>query len=56
MCSIDGKAVAVPWNAEKILVVDPAAGQASAIDLPAGVDERKELKFLSAINVNLTAS
>ncbi|CAE7655484.1 unnamed protein product [Symbiodinium sp. CCMP2456] len=65
MSDVNGKAVAVPWNDDvgtvgksavvctsKILVVDPGTGQASAIDLPAGIDARTIVKFVSACNVN----
>ena len=38
-----GKAVAAPWNAEKILVVDPSTSTASAIDLPPGIDAGRYL-------------
>ncbi|CAE7463906.1 unnamed protein product [Symbiodinium sp. CCMP2592] len=44
-------ALAVPWNAEKIFVVDPATGQASAIDLPAGIDASREQKNVSVCSV-----
>ena len=49
---MNGKAVAVLYNVEKILVVDRAAGQASAIDLPAGIDASRLGKFSSVCNVN----
>ena len=44
--------MAVPANAEKILVVDPATSQASAIDLPTGIDASSVDKFWSVRNVN----
>ena len=47
-----GKAVAVPRNAEKISVVDPASGQAAAIDLPKGIDASRREKFVSVCSVN----
>eukprot|EP00439_Symbiodinium_sp_Y106_P056103 s634_g7.t2 len=52
VCNVNGKAVAVLYNVEKILVVDRAAGQASAIDLPAGIDASRLGKFSSVCNVN----
>ncbi|CAE7235536.1 unnamed protein product [Symbiodinium sp. CCMP2456] len=52
VCNVNGKAVAVPAYAKKILVVDPATGQASALDLPAGIDAHREWKYLSVCNVN----
>ncbi|CAE7800573.1 unnamed protein product [Symbiodinium sp. CCMP2592] len=52
VCNVIGKAVAVPRNAEKISVVDPATGQASAIDLPSGIDAGRREKFVSVCNVN----
>ena len=51
VCDVNGKAVAVPWNAEKVLVIDPAGGQASTIDLPAGIDARKGTKLLAGSRV-----
>ena len=54
VCNVNGKAVAVPSNAEKILVVDPATGQASAIDLPAGIDASRHWtwNYVSVCNAN----
>ena len=45
ICSVGGKAVAAPWNAEKIWVVDPSTWTASAIDLPPEIGAGKGLKF-----------
>ena len=52
ICGVNGKAVAAPRNAEKILVVDPATGQASSIDLPSGIDPQQTCKFGSICAVN----
>ncbi|CAE7604122.1 unnamed protein product [Symbiodinium natans] len=52
VCDVNGKAVAVPCNAEKILVVDPSKGEASAIDIPTGIDARRDSKFCCACFVN----
>eukprot|EP00439_Symbiodinium_sp_Y106_P074268 s634_g14.t1 len=40
-----------PCNAEKILVVDPEASQAWAIDLPSGVDARTEWRYFSVCSL-----
>ena len=45
------RVVAVPYNAEKILVVDPTSREAFAIDLPSGISEHRE-KFHSSCSVN----
>ncbi|CAK8989252.1 unnamed protein product [Durusdinium trenchii] len=52
ICGVNGKAVAAPRNAEKILVVDPATGQASSIDLPSGINPEQGWKFESICAVN----
>ena len=44
--------VAVPRDAEKILVVDPTSREAFAIDLPSGIRADRELKFGSSCSVN----
>ena len=51
---MNGKAVAAPYRADKILVVDPATGQASTIDLPSGINLRQGFgrKFGSICAVN----
>ena len=51
-CVVKGQIVAVPYDAEKILVVDPASRQASSIDLPAGICPTEEEKFSSCCSVN----
>ena len=53
-CAVNGRVVAVPCDAEKILVVDPTSREAFAIDLPLGFreDSRLRLKFLSSCAVN----
>ena len=55
ICAVGEKAVAAPYNSEKILVVDPATSTASAIDLPAGFDARFEWKFASICAVGAKA-
>ena len=47
VCNVNGKAVAVPYDAEKALMVDPTTGHASAIDLPTGIDASRSAKFWS---------
>ena len=51
-CVVNGQIVAVPYDAEKILVVDPSSRQASAIDLPEGICPTEEEKFGSSCVVN----
>ena len=51
-CSANGHVVAVPCNAKKILVVDPASPHAFAIELPSGINAQTGDKFLSSCSVN----
>ena len=51
-CAVNGQIVAVPYDAEKILVVDPLSRQASTIDLPEGICPTEEEKFSSSCVVN----
>eukprot|EP00435_Cladocopium_sp_Y103_P065850 s348_g27.t2 len=51
-CSVNGRVVAVPSDAEKILVVDPASREAFAIDLPSGIRADRERKNWSSCSVN----
>ena len=51
-CSVNGRVVAVPFDAEKILVVDPTSGEAFAIDLPAGIRADRDYKFQFSCSVN----
>ena len=47
-CSVNGRVVAVPNCAEKILVVDPTSREAFAIDLPSGIMAGRDGKFVSS--------
>ena len=49
---MNGRVVAVPDSAEKILVVDPTSRKAFAIDLPSGIRADREEKFGSSCLVN----
>ena len=51
-CSANGHAVAVPYNAESILVVDPTSPYAFAIELPSGINAETRHKFQSSCSVN----
>ncbi|OLP97879.1 hypothetical protein AK812_SmicGene19741 [Symbiodinium microadriaticum] len=51
-CNVNGTTVAVPADAQVILVVGPATSHASAIGLPAGIDASREWKYRSVCNVN----
>ena len=42
----------MPFDAEKILVVDPASCEAFAIDLPSGIKTNTDRKFESCCSVN----
>eukprot|EP00438_Fugacium_kawagutii_P028902 Skav225406 [mRNA] locus=scaffold2656:556543:558723:+ [translate_table: standard] len=50
--SVDGRVVAMPHGAEKILVVDPTSRQSFAIDLPPGIKADRTGKFLSGCSVH----
>ena len=52
ICGVNGKVVAVPDCAEKILVFDPVAGNAEAVDLPACISSTGENKFRTSCVVN----
>ena len=49
---MNGRVVAVPRNAEKILAVDPTSREAFAIDLPSGIRADRGRKFESSCSVN----
>ena len=51
-CSVNGRVVALPAHAEKILVVDPTSCEAFAIDLPSGISADRKDKFWSSCSVN----
>ncbi|CAK9099655.1 Lipase_3 domain-containing protein [Durusdinium trenchii] len=51
-CSVNGRVVAVPCYAEKILVVDPTSREAFAIDLPSGISADRAWTFCSSCSVN----
>ncbi|CAL1170728.1 unnamed protein product [Cladocopium goreaui] len=51
-CSVNGRVVAVPFHAEKILAVDPTSQEAFAIDLPSGIRADWDYKFWSSCSVN----
>ena len=51
-CSVNGRVVAVPCDAKKILLVDPTSQQASTIDLPPGITAKRRGKFCCSCTVN----
>ena len=51
-CTVKGRVVAVPYDAEKILVVDPTSREAFAVDLPLGLNRQLCDKFASSCAVN----